>query len=184
LAADARDPGKLAATLGPEWRDLYDRAEPAVRAGDDAAAVAIVEDRLIEKLLAATTDPRQVRAAARALQSTKGKFRMTDLAERCHLSSRQLERQFRERVGVSPKALARLIRFEEIRKRLMFDPGQSLTALAHEFEYADQSHFIHDFKELADRTPGEFAREMLALQDFFRDPDNVVFLQAPPSAAR
>ena len=60
--------------------------------------------------------------------------------------------------------LARAIRFEEIRKRLMFDPDMSLTDLAYEFEYSDQAHFIHDFKEFADRTPGEFATEMRAFQ--------------------
>jgi len=109
---------------------------------------------------------------------------MAELAERCGLSSRQLERQFREVVGVSPKGLARLIRFEEIRKRLMFDPALSLTALAHEFEFADQAHFIRDFKELAGRTPGEFAREMRSIEDVFRDHDNVVFLQVPPAGSR
>jgi len=66
----------------------------------------------------------------------------------------------------------------------MFEPDQSLTALAHEFGYTDQAHFTHDFKDFADRTPGEFAREMRAIRDIFRDHDNVVFLQAPPDRGR
>ena len=65
----------------------------------------------------------------------------------------------------------------------MFDPDQSLTDLAHEFGFTDQAHFIRDFRDLADRTPGEFACEMRAIQDIFRDHDNVVFLQVP-SAGR
>ena len=80
--------------------------------------------------------------------------------------------------------MARAIRFEEIRKRLMFDPDQSLTAIAHEFGYTDQAHFIHDFKELAGRTPGEFAREMREIQDILHDHSNVVFLQVPPADRR
>jgi AraC-like DNA-binding protein len=55
----------------------------------------------------------------------------------------------------------------------------SLTALAHEFGYTDQAHFIHDFRAFANRTPGEFAKEMRAIQDIFRDHHNVVFLQVP-----
>jgi AraC-like DNA-binding protein len=108
----------------------------------------------------------------------KGQFRAADLAEHCKLSSRQLQRQFQEVVGVSAKTLARSIRFEEIRTRLIFDPEQSLTELAYEYGYADQPNFIHDFKEFADRTPGEFACDMLSIQAIFRDRDNVVFLQS------
>jgi len=169
---------------GREWDELAAKLEPLVRAGNDDAAVAMLQDRFVEELLAATADPKQVRAAARMLHLQKGQFRVTELAERCGLSSRQLQRQFRDVVGVSPKALARLIRFEEIRKRLMFDPDRSLTDLAHEFEYTDQAHFIRDFREFADRTPGEFAREMRAIREIFHDRDNVVFLQAPPAASR
>jgi AraC-like DNA-binding protein len=60
----------------------------------------------------------------------------------------------------------------------MFDPEQSLTTLAYKHGYADQAHFVRDFKEFADRTPSEFAREMRSIQAIFRDRDNVVFLQS------
>lgn len=181
LADHAHGLNNLPATLGREWDDLATRIEPAVHAGDYDAAISIVEEHLIEKLLTATVDLKQIQAAAQMLHLRKGQFRVSELAEHCNLSSRQLQRQFQDVVGVSPKTLARAIRFEEIRKRLMFDPDQSLTDLAHEFEYTDQAHFIRDFKALADRTPGEFAREMRAIQDVFRDHENVVFLQVPPA---
>jgi AraC-like DNA-binding protein len=171
---------RLQTALGREWTDLAARVESAVRADDDDAAVALVQDHLIEKLLTATVDLSRLRAAARMLHLRSGQFRLAELAECCNLSSRQVQRQFRDRLGVSPKTLGRVIRFEEIRKRLMFEPDQSLTALAHEFGYTDQAHFTHDFKDFADRTPGEFAREMRAIRNIFRDHDNVVFLQAPP----
>jgi len=114
----------------------------------------------------------------------KGRFRVAELAEHCNLSTRQLQRQFQDVVGVSAKTLARSIRFEQVRKQLMFDSDQSLTALAYEHEYADQAHFIRDFKEFADRTPSEFAREMRSTQAIFRDRDNVVFLQVPSGGRR
>lgn len=170
---------RLRTTPGREWTALATRVEPAVRAGDDAAAIAIVQDHLIEKLLTATVDRASLRAAARMLHLAKGQFRLAELAECCHLSRRQVQRQFKDALGVSPKALARRIRFEEIRKRLMFDPDQSLTAMAYEFGYSDQAHFIRDFKRLANRTPGAFAREMRVIRDVFRDHENVVFLQVP-----
>jgi len=81
--------------------------------------------------------------------------------------------------GISPKALARAIRFESIRERLMFDPHANLTELAYEFGYTDQPHFIKDFKALTDKTPGEFVLEMQQLKNIFRESENVVFLQSP-----
>ena len=66
----------------------------------------------------------------------------------------------------------------------MFDPDQSLTALAPEHGYTDQAHFIRDFKDFADRTPGDFAREMQSIRHIFRDHDNVAFLQVPSHGRR
>jgi AraC-like DNA-binding protein len=184
LADRARGLDNLAATLGREWDDLATRVEPSIRQDDYDGAVTIVEDHLIERLLTATVDLKKIQSAAKMLYLQKGRFRAAELAEHCNLSSRQLQRQFQDVVGVSAKTLARSIRFEEIRKRLMLDPDQSLTELAYEYGYADQAHFIHDFKEFADRTPGEFAREMQHLQAIFRDRENVVFLQSPSAHNR
>jgi AraC-like DNA-binding protein len=179
LADRARGLDNLPATLGREWDDLATRIEPSVQEDDYDAAIAIVEDHLIARLLTARVDLKKIQSAAKMLYLQKGVFRVAELAEHCNLSTRQLQRQFQDVVGVSAKTLARSIRFEQIRKQLMLDPDQNLTALAYEHGYADQAHFIHDFKEFADRTPGEFAREMQSIQAIFRDRDDVVFLQAP-----
>jgi AraC-like DNA-binding protein len=183
LAPQADQRGSLATTLGREWDELASRIEPAVRADDHAAAVSILENHLAEKLLTATVPADTIRTAAQMLLARHGQVRITELAEHCGLSTRQLQRQFQD-AGLSPKALARAIRFEAIRKRLMFDPDQSLTALAHEFDYTDQAHFIKDFRDFADRAPGEFAREMRTIRDLFWEEGNVVFLQVPDPAGR
>jgi AraC-like DNA-binding protein len=179
FADQAQGLNNLQSALGREWHNLATTIEPAVRDENYDAAVLVVEEHLIERVLTATVDLKQIQTAAQMLHLKKGQFRVTELAEHCTLSSRQLQRQFQDVVGVSPKALSRAIRFEEVRKRLMLDPDQSLTDLAHEFGYTDQAHFNRDFKELADRTPGEFAREMREIQDVFREHQNVVFLQVP-----
>ena len=162
--------------------DLVSKIARKVEADKYPKAVEEVEDFLIGKRLDTLFEPRQIRAAAKLLYHTKGQFRVAELADRCHVSARQLERQFDKATGVSPKTLARSIRFESIRKRLMFEPNINLTDLAYEFGYADQAHFIHDFKAFTNKTPSEFAAEMLKLQETFNDHQNVVFLQSPPTA--
>jgi AraC-like DNA-binding protein len=170
--------------FGDEWKALSARIGARIDAGDYDAAVAAVEQFLLDRLSPAPRERTSIEAAARLLHDRKGQVGIEHLAERSNVSTRQLQRRFQQATGVSPKYLARAIRFEEIRKRLMFDPDASLTDLAHEFGYVDQAHFIRDFREFCDRTPGEFADEMRALQAAFQDRDNVVFLQFPASAAR
>jgi AraC-like DNA-binding protein len=172
----------LGISLGNEWHDLFAKLKPLVEADNYDDAVAGMEDFLIAKLLVSSIDLKQIESAAKMLHHQKGQFRIAELADYCNLSERQLQRVFRDSVGVSPKLLARTIRFEEIRRRLMFEPEANLTELAYEFGYTDQAHFIRDFKEFAGRTPGEFAAQMRAFQAVFQD-ENVVFLQFQSSGS-
>ena len=168
--------------LDVAFSNLATKMAGRVHANEYPKAVEEVEDFLIGKRLNVVFEPRQVRAAAKLPYHTKGQFRVAELADRCHTSARQLERKFDEATGVSPKTLARAIRFEAIRSRLMFQPDANLTDLAYEFGYTDQAHFIHDFKAFTNKTPREFAAEMLKLQEIFHNHQNVVFLQSPPNA--
>lgn len=167
--------------LDPMWRQTVEKAGEYVRADDYQKAVEQVEDFLLGLHLNTLFDPQQVRTAAKFLYQTKGQFRVAELADYCHLSVRQLQRQFDQATGVSPKTLARTIRFEAIRERLMFDPNANLTDLAYEFGYTDQAHFIKDFKAFTDKTPSEFVDEMRGFQEMFRNSENVVFLQSLPT---
>jgi AraC-like DNA-binding protein len=177
--APARTPERPVLAFDGEWQALTSVLASRVDAGDYATAVAELQAFLCKRLPPVAQERRRIHAAARMLHDEKGQLTIAQLAQRSHLSTRQLQRQFRDATGVSPKFLARAIRFEEIRKRLMFDPDASLTDLAHEFGYVDQAHFIRDFREFTRRTPGEFADEMRSLQATFHDRDHVVFLQFP-----
>jgi len=171
----------VGADLDSQWQLVVERVAASVHSGEYEKAVAEIEDFLIGTRLNALYGPEQVRAAARLLYSSKGQFRVAELADYCNLSMRQLQRQFDETTGVSPKTLGRIIRFEAIRNRLMSDPNANLTDLAYEFGYTDQAHFIKDFKTFTDRTPSEYALELEQFQKMFRDNENVVFLQSPPT---
>ena len=116
--------------LDPTWQQVVQRARVLVQGVNYQKAVEEIEDFLIGLRLNILFDPKQVRTAAKLLYHTRGQFRVAELADYCQLSVRQLQRQFDQTTGVSPKALARAIRFESIRERLMFDPNANLTDLA------------------------------------------------------
>ncbi len=167
--------------LDEAWGQVVTKVAAKVETEKYQQAVEELEAFLIGKRLTTWFDPGQVREAAKRLYETKGQVQVAHLADSCSLSVRQLQRQFAETTGVSPKTLARTIRFETIRNRLMFEPDANLTDLAYECGYTDQAHFIHDFQAFAKKTPGAFAQQMHMFQAMLRSNEHVVFLQSPSS---
>jgi AraC-like DNA-binding protein len=181
LTESVQPGGTTRVELDDSWREVVSRVSTQVQAGRYQDAVAEIEDFLIGKRLSTLFEPRKVQAAAKLLYRTRGKFRVADLADYCNLSVRQLQRRFEDAMNLPPKTLARTIRFEAIRNRLMFEPDANLTDLAHEFGFTDQAHFIRDFKTFTNKTPGQYAAVAQKLQQLFSENENVVFLQSPPS---
>lgn len=97
-----------------------------------------------------------LRSALELLYNTQGQIRMSALAADCVLSLRQFERRFKQRIGVSPKVFARLLRFEALLTSLIQEPAFSLADAASHHGYHDQAHVIHEFKVWAGCTPTAF----------------------------
>jgi AraC-like DNA-binding protein len=73
------------------------------------------------------------------------------------VSPRSLQRLFRTHVGVGPKWLIRLYRIKEAAARIEEGDVVQWADLADQLGYADQAHFINDFRRLLGRSPGEYA---------------------------
>jgi len=152
LAVQSKAANSVSITLDPEWHSLSNVLEAKVPPQDYDGAITAVEEFLIARSRTKSFALGQIQTAGQMLFHKKGQFKIAKLAEHSNLSTRQLQRQFQKQVGVSPKMLARSIRFEEIRNRLMFHPDTNLTDLSYEFGYTDQAHFIRDFKEFTGKT--------------------------------
>jgi len=88
--------------------------------------------------------------AVAAVQRHAGDIRVEQLVEDALLSRRQLERQFRAAVGLTPKQFCRVVRFQHVLAKLR-DSQLNRAALAAEFGFTDQSHLRRDFMLLANR---------------------------------
>src|SRR5215831_6140792 len=108
--------------LGANWDALVQRLKSLVMQGHYENAATTLEEFLIQQALVRTYDLKLIQTAAKLLHHTKGEYRISDLAEYCQVSARQLERGFRHVSGTSPKVFARTIRFQEAQRRLMFNP--------------------------------------------------------------
>lgn len=97
-------------------------------------------------------DYRFIGAVFEHIYAKDGEVRVQELADLSGLSLRQFERRFKTLVGLSPKRVIRFIRFEAARDALLQGGLPHPNALAHEFGYTDESHFIRDFKAFAGYT--------------------------------
>ena len=115
-----------------------------------AIAQRLLAGRLSEDQVAAP----EVEYAVARLQATRGAARIEAVAAEVGWSRRHLAARFREAVGLSPKALGRLIRVEHAARRVR--AGEALGDVAYAAGYADQSHLNREFRELVGCRPTEF----------------------------
>ena len=76
----------------------------------------------------------------------KGNMSVSQLAQECFISSRQLERVFHEYVGITPKKLCNLVRYQCLWSELLSNPGFHVTDAVYRYGYTDQSHLMREFK--------------------------------------
>lgn len=78
------------------------------------------------------------------------------IAQSACLSPRQFERNFLNRIGVSPKFYSRVVRFNEVMKIREKHPNQSWMHIAFETGYFDHMHLLRDFKQFTGVVPSNF----------------------------
>ncbi|OLT44805.1 hypothetical protein BJF86_11590 [Serinicoccus sp. CNJ-927] len=91
-------------------------------------------------------------AALRLIRCRHGRVRIGEVARHVHLSPRQLRTVVRAELGVGPKHLARLARFEHA-AGLVADGGRSLSDVAQMTGYADLAHLDAEWRDLVGCPP-------------------------------
>jgi AraC-like DNA-binding protein len=93
----------------------------------------------------------------RLLLASGGLLNVAELAAETGWSDRHLRSRMREETGLTPKAAARVIRFDRARRRLQAQATSgrqlSLASLAADSGYYDQAHLAREFRELAGCPP-------------------------------
>lgn len=124
-------------------------------AADESTRLAVLEGWLCERLRradAAALMPALVHLAERGATSLSAQ----ELAARAGYSARHLRTLMAEELGLSPKALLRLLRFRATLHRALCPRPQPWSALAAEMGYVDQSHLIRDYQRFVGKSPQAF----------------------------
>ena len=116
---------------------------------------------------------RRVLAAVRATIDTDRPLNVDSLISLTGLGARQLERVFRDTVGIGPKTLCRLVRFQRVVRAIEPATAPLWARLAARHGYADQSHLAREFREFAGTTLTRYAGEMHPMSDHFHDVSGV-----------
>ncbi len=108
---------------------------------------------------------------------TRGGASVEAMAEAAGVSSRHLERLFAQHLGVPPKTLGRVLRFQTALGLLMREPEGTLADVAASAGYFDQAHFIKDFRRMTGGVPRGYRGYYPPKGPHDFAPNVVVFLQ-------
>lgn len=134
---------------------------------DNAESVRILDSLLTRRIRPSLNIDRIGDTVDRLMR--KPSVSVRDLADGACLSKKQFERVFREAVGMNPKEYSRVVRFQKA-MRLMQCGSHDFAAIAAECGFADQSHFIREFKTMSGLTPGALLATGRPYSDLFTNP--------------
>lgn len=151
--------------LTDDWAPLQALGHPGVtpllqalrRSRNPAARAAILAEWYAERVARprGSAPDAAVVAAVQALRASHGGASLDDLCARLGVSPRTLQRRFQAQVGISPKLLARILRFQRVFHVWQREPRR-LARVAAQVGYFDQSHMIRDFRQFAGQPPAGF----------------------------
>jgi AraC-like DNA-binding protein len=145
---------------GVELEDLFGRsARMLTQELYDAptwdARFDILDRELTARILSARAPSALVLCAWSRLVATGGRASIGAIVNEVGCSQRHLIARFREEIGLSPKTLARVLRFGRAVRIIKAGGGARLTEIALDCGYYDQAHFSRDFRAFAGVTPTE-----------------------------
>lgn len=114
-----------------------------------------LENFLLKRIII-SKDFERVEHAIKIIENSKGQIKTQVIAQEVCLGIKQFERIFSKHVGLNPKKFTSIVRFQNVIRMKMNDKNANMYQLAFDNGYYDQSHFIHDFKNLTGLSPRDF----------------------------
>lgn len=134
--------------------DIGDELEGRLAdAKDWPARFALLEGILCRRILNGRSESPLAAAAFGAIERTAGRASIGGLAKTLGCSRKHLVTLFKREIGLPPKSVARLARFNRAMEHLRDGAFGTLSDLAAACYYADQAHFNRDFRAFAGECP-------------------------------
>ena len=120
----------------------------------------ITENFLYRKLLTNKIPNEKLLTSIDLLFKNKQRVSIAAICQQYNISRKHLNFLCQEYLGISPKMLSSLNRFQSVLHSISrANPGK-LTAIAYDLDFFDQSHFNNDFKRFTGLTPTDYMKQV------------------------
>lgn len=143
--------------LEPIWGDKVEKTRKAIIAEKEIEKkFELIEEFYVSKIRTDFKRDEAFETVIAHLIANPHLSNIRELAGLMGVSQKHLITLFDKRVGLKPKYLARIFRFQKAIQKLEHQDKIDWIDIAHECGYYDQSHFIRDFLEFSGINPSDY----------------------------
>ncbi|HLK31181.1 MAG TPA: helix-turn-helix domain-containing protein [Puia sp.] len=122
--------------------------------------ILITENFLYRKLLTNSIPNVKLISTIDSLLKSKEKISISAICKQHNISRKHLNFLFQEYLGVSPKMISSLHRFQSILHTIIKSKPDKLSSIAYELDFFDQAHFSNNFKRFTGLKPNDYIRNV------------------------
>ena|SRR5688572_23141441 len=123
--------------------------------------VDVLDNLLIHQLQQNSEVCELIQYATDQIMANSGPDVLAALLKKLDINTRTLQRTFKKYVGVTPNQYRRICQFQLSFTQVRAKKFDTLTDVAYDNGFADQSHFIRSFREFVEITPKDYLKSGL-----------------------
>ena len=141
------------------WGDEFALVrEQMLETADIDGRFALMENFLLDKFASRLVVDECVSFAVSEMSRNPDRLNIARMNAKIGYSQKHFISMFKRRVGLTPKAYLKIMRFQKAIRTIESIPGSSIdwAAISYDCGFYDQSHFINDFRVFSGFTPEEY----------------------------
>lgn len=134
------------------WPNYFEKM--LLKVVDFQERVKLTEQFLKEKIQQSYYNQNVMNALSHIIHA-KGATSVKETCKYTVVSQRQLERVFKEYIGMSIKKVSNLVRYQNLWRDIAYTKNGTLQDVIDKYHYVDQAHLLNDFRKYHTMTPSE-----------------------------